>query len=435
MINDRRCSMNEFSRKMIQLGMCTVLMLLVALVSPGVSFAQDQTEIEELKELLRETQVSMQKIIEDHQNQMKALQKRISELERRSIEASEKQAVVEERILEQEVASSEGRDGLFGRLSLNGYFDFQYIVADNNASDSFSLSELSIFLRHETEDEKWILFSELEFEALDGDEFFFEDSNQTSDFEIETAWLEYKFLDSIRARAGKLLLPQYWQTYHYPNLTLSTRAPAMVGSIFPKDIIGVQAHGDIWFQQGRGLSYAAYVGNGGDSDVSEIDRNDNKALGGRLTLHLSNETLFETFDLSASGYSGRDHEGDSEDVFGFDTQIRIDRFELQSEVAFGDQIVLVPVANAPDMRVSSDTSGYYVQLAYRVAPRWHVFYRYDELDLLGGGPGRLDSRNHTVGVNFRPLANVSLKLEGFRTLLDGDDEEFNGLATSIVYNF
>lgn len=435
MINDGRCPMKGFAPKIIRSRLCTVVLMMAFLFSPRLSFAQDKTEIEELKGLLRATQDSMQKVIDEHENQMKALQERILELEKKSIEASEKQVVVEERILEQEVANSEGREGLFGRLSLNGYFDFQYIIADNNASDSFSLSELSVFLRHATEDEKWVLFSELEFEALDGDDFFFEDADQTSEFEIETAWLEYKFMDAIRARAGKLLLPQYWQTYHYPNLTLSTRAPAMVGSIFPKDIIGVQAHGDVWFEQGRGLSYAAYVGNGGDSDVSEIDRNDNKAVGGRLTLHLSSESLFETFDVSASGYTGRDHDGDSEHVFGFDTQIRIDRFELQSEAAFGDQTVLVPVANAADMRVSSDTNGFYVQLAYRVAPKWHLFYRYDELDLLGGGPGRLDSRNHTLGMNFRPRANVSMKLEGFKTILEGDDDKFNGLATSIVYNF
>lgn len=435
MINDRQCSMSVFPLRVVRVGLCSVLLVIIVFVLPGLGLAQEQTEIEELKGLLRETQDSLQKLIEEHQDQMKALQERITELERRSIEASEKQKVVEERIVEQEVASSEGREGLFGRVSLHGYYDFQYMVADDATADSFVLNELSIFLRHASEDEKWTLFSELEFDVFDSDEFFFEDRDRRSEFEIETAWLEYRFIDAIRVRAGKLLLPQYWQTFHYPNLTLSTLPPSMVGSIFPKDVIGVEVRGDVWFEEGRGISYAAYVGNGGDSEISEVDRNNNNAIGGRLTLHLSRDGLFDTFDLSASGYSGRDHGGGSEDVLGFDTQIRIRKFEIQSEVAFGDQFVLVPVVNGPDTRIHSDTSGYYAQLAYHLAPRWHLFYRYDELDLLDGGAGRLDFRQHTFGVNFRPRANISLKLEAFRALLDGDDDEFNGLATSIVYNF
>lgn len=414
---------------------CVILLVVAALLSPLPSLAQEPTEIEEMKRLLQETQDSMNKLIEQQRVQMEALQKRISELEKRSVEASEKQKIVEDRIVDQEVSRSENQDGLFGRISLHGYYDFQYLVADDTAASSFILSEFAIFLRHTSEDEKWTLFGELEFDVFESDEFLFEDEDKRSEFEIETAWVEYRFMDAIRARAGKLLLPQYWQTNHYPNLTLSTLPPSMVGSIFPKDIIGIQGRGDIWFKEDRGISYAAYLGNGGDSETSEVDRNDNKAVGGRLTLHLAGESAFETFDLSASGYSGRENEGDSKKVFGFDTQIRYRKFELLSEAAFGDQFVLVPVVSGPDVRVRSNTNGYYVQTAYHPVPRWHLFYRYDDLELLHGGSGRLDFRQHTLGANFRPRANISLKIEGFKAFLDGDGDEFNGLATSIVYNF
>lgn len=390
-------------------------------------------EIEELKALLQQTQQSMQQMMQEHQAQIEALSNRIKELESQSAETEEAQEELKAEVAAQEVPTSESELTLFGQVSLHGYNEFQYLAANSSIVDSFVQNELAVFLRHASEDEKWTFFSELEFELFDDNSFFLGEHNDESEFEVETVWLEYHVRDELRLRAGKHLLPQYWQTYHYPNLTLSTRPPAMVGEIFPKDLIGVQARGDFWFQNERGISYVAYLGNGGDTEISEIDTNENKAIGGRLTVHLASGEHFETFDLSMSGYTGRDENDEHEDVFGFDTQIRIGKFELLSEVAFGNQFVDAPESSGVSM-ARSDTSGFYVQAAYQVAATWHLFYRFDELELFSGD-GDLDSEQHTLGVNFRPRPYLSLKLELFHAIFEGQDDSFNGLATSVVYNF
>jgi len=413
----------------VQLGLALAGVFLFCANTHG----EPPAEIEELRALLLEAQESMQRMMQEHQAQIEALSNRIDELESRSEESDAAQEELKAEVAAQEVATSELKSSPFGNISLHGYNDFQYVAADSSIVDSFVQNELAIFLRHASEDEKWTFFSELEFELFDDGSFYFGDYEDESEFEVETAWIEYHFRDGFKARAGKHLLPEYWQTYHYPNLTLSTRPPTMVGAIFPKNIIGVQARGDFWFPSERGISYVAYLGNGGDTDISEIDTNENKAVGGRLTTHLASGKRVDTFDLSVSGYSGRDENDEHEDIFGFDTQIRIGKFELLSEFAFGNQFVDAP-ATSGELMTRSDTEGYYIQAAYRVAPMWHLFYRFDELELLSG-EGDFDSEQHTLGVNFRPRPNLSLKLELFHAILEGQNDSFNGLASSVVYNF
>ena len=193
--------------------------------------------------------------------------------------------------------------------------------------------------------------------------------------EIETAWLEYRHADWLRARAGKLLLPQYWQTYHYPNLTLSTLPPLMVGNVFPKSIVALQLAGDWWTRNERGISYALYVGNGGNAEHGELDTNDNKAIGGRLTLRLAGRNRpawLDTLDVSVSGYYGDDEDGRSESILGVDTQIRIGRGAPGGTGPWHPGPAHSRILGFP-WYDSGDALGYYVQPAYRLAPQWHLF--------------------------------------------------------------
>lgn len=397
--------------------------------------AQTSSEIEELKALLQQTQDSMERMMQEHQEQIDALNQRIKELESRTQEQQVEQEAVKDELLDQELKIGELESAPADRLSIHGYFDVQYLDAEDSNVGSFVQNELSVFLRHSTPDERWTFFSEIEFEVLYSDDYFFVESDEETELEIETAWLEYVFSDELKIRAGKHLLPHYWQTYHYPNLTMSTRPPAMVGRVFPKDTIGVEARGDWWWNDLRGVSYVAYVGNGGDSDDSAVDRNENKAVGGHATLHLAGDTTFETLDFGASIHVGDEHSGADRTVYGLDAQIRIWKLEFLSELAWGrHEAATRPGSGLPPF-VESDTLGYYAQVAYNFKPRWHTFYRFDELDLVEDGPGLFDAHQHTLGVNFRPIPSVSLKLEGFRAYPDGDVDPFNGFATSVVYNF
>lgn len=413
-----------------------LLGLVVVFCCASSVWAQAPSEIDAVKVLLQQTQESMKQMMEQHQQQLDVLQKRIEELEEKAVESEVAQESIVESLMEQDVASADQSSSLNDNLSLHGYYDFLFLDATDSKSRSFILNELSLFLRSTTDDERWTFFSELEFEVIEGNDFYFGEEVSESEFEIETAWLEYSFSDELQLRTGKLLLPQYWQTYHYPNLTLSTRPPAMVGRIFPSNLVGISGKGDVWFDNQQGFSYVAYVGNGGDSDVNEVDQNENKAIGGRFTAHLAGDaSSFDTLDFSVSGYTGQDHDSNNETVLGLDTQIRLRKWELLSEFAWGDQHV--EFRDAPDsiMEVDSDTVGYYLQLGYNFRPRWHTFYRFDELDLYDDGPTPLDAHQNTVGLNFRPRSNISLKIELFEADVDRIGDPFYGVASAIVYNF
>lgn len=413
-----------------------LMVLLFSAAYAPIGLGQERSEIDELKGLLVETQESMQQMMEKHQKQMDVLQRRIQELEQKSIETEASQENFEDALMERDLDDADRGDLLDSNLSLHGYYDFLFLDATDSKSRSFILNELSLFLRGSTDDERWTFFSELEFELFDGDDFFFKDNSSDSELEIETAWLEYSVSDTLQVRAGKHLLPQYWQTYHYPNLTLSTRPPAMVGRIFPSDIIGLEARGDYWFDNQRGVSYVAYLGNGGDSEESEVDQNENKAVGGRVTAHLAGvESPFDTLDLSVSGYTGQDNDGNNETILGLDAQIRIQEWEFLTEFALGDQHVQLLDGQGNDISGPSDTLGYYFQLGYNFMPRWHTFYRYDELDLYDDGPSALDAHQNTIGINYRPRSNISLKLELFEADVDRLNDPFHGVAAAIVYNF
>lgn len=400
--------------------------------------ADTKGEMAELKALLLQTQQQMQSIRSDYEQKIDALENRIEELEGAQAQSSQGQAELEESLLEQRALADEVRTEVNDRLSIHGYYDFQYFDANDGTVGSFNQNELSIFLRSSTDDEKWTVFGEIEFNRIDGNDYLSDRGRQSENLQVETAWLEYRHSDRLRVRGGKLLLPQYWQTYHYPNLTLSTLQPLMVGNIFPKSIVAVQVSGDWWNRNERGLSYALYIGNGGDTDESGLDRNDDKTVGGRLTLRLAGKNKpawLDTLDFSVSGFLGEDDHGRSESVIGSDMQIRLGRFELQAEIAHSDE----PRYEAGVFRRRFDhpgeSLGYYVQTAYRVSPQLHLFYRYDNLDLDDKRPTPWDEERHTIGINYRPKPNISLKLELFQDEPEGPNDNYAGVASSVVFNF
>jgi len=399
--------------------------------------ADDEKSIAELKAMLVETREAMKEMQSAYEARVDALEARIDELEANTDETSAKQAELESTAIEQQTLLEEVRSEVQDRLSIHGYYDFQYIDADSEVLGSFIQNELSIFLRSTTDDERWTIFGELEFERIDGNDYLASRGSESGEIEVETAWLEYRHNDRLRIRAGKLLLPQYWQTYHYPNLTLSSVPPLMVGNVFPKSIDALQLSGDWWIANERGISYTLYGGNGGDANRFGLDRNENKALGGRLTFHLAGKNKpawLDTLDFSLSAFLGDDDNGLGETILGADAQIRMGRVELLTELAHSNQARRTHTFFHPLHRRDGESLGFYVQPSYRLSPKWHAFYRYDYLDLDDEGWTPYDEARHTLGLNFRPQPNISLKLEFFHGEPE-DQEDFNGLASSVVFNF
>ena len=77
-----------------------------------------------------------------------------------------------------------------------------------------------------------------------------------------------------------------------------------------------------------------------------------------------------------------------------------------------------------------DRTGLYLQPSYRFNERWATFYRYDLLNVNGDG----EKQEHTLGLNYRPLTDVSLKLEYFHSR-QPQDANSNGVAASVAIKF
>ncbi len=324
------------------------------------------------------------------------------------------------------------------RLSVHGYADFQYGDDSSEQGGSFIQNELSVFVRATTKDEKWTAFSEIEFDRIDGEVYLTDRGGKSIEVEMETGWVEFRDSDRFRLRAGKLLLPQYWQSNHYPNLTMSTLAPLMSGNVFPKSIVALQASGDWWNANDQGVSYAFFAGGGANTALMELEQNDNLAVGGRLTFRLAGRdgpTWLDTLDFSLSALASENDLDQGELIFGLDSQIRMGRLEILAEFARGS---LPRVDNSLRSRLDQeegDTVGAYLQAAYRLSDKWHGFYRYDYLDFNDGIPTPRDETRHTVGANFRPRPNVSLKLELFHSEPENPRDAYDGVAASVVFNF
>ena len=324
------------------------------------------------------------------------------------------------------------------RLSVHGYADLQYGGDSRERGGSFIQNELSVFVRATTKNEKWTAFSEIEFDRIDGEVYLTDRGGKSIEVEMETGWIEFRDSDRFRLRGGKLLLPQYWQSNHYPNLTMSTLAPLMSGNVFPKSIVALQASGDWWNANDRGLSYAFFAGGGANTALMELEQNDNLAAGGRLTFRLAGRdgpAWLDTLDFSFSALASENDLDQGELIFGLDSQIRLGRLEILAEFARGS---LPRVDNSLRSRLDQeegDTVGAYLQAAYRLSAKWHGFYRYDYLDFNDGIPTPRDETRHTVGANFRPRPNVSLKLELFHSEPENPRDPYDGVAASVVFNF
>jgi len=324
------------------------------------------------------------------------------------------------------------------RLSVHGYADLQYGRDTRDEGATFLQNELSAFFRATTEDERWTAFSEIEFDHIDGDVYLSDRGGDSVDVEMETGWIEFRHKDSFRLRAGKLLLPQYWQSNHYPNLTMSALAPLMSGNIFPKSIVALQASGDWWNAQDRGVGYSLFLGGGAKTALEDLEQNDNLAAGGRITFRLADRdrpAWLDTLDLSFSGLVSETDLDRSEVILGMDAQVRLGRLEILAELAHRSQPRLDQTWLSDVHHDDGATLGLYMQAAWRFSEKWHVFYRYDYLDLNDGGGTLRDESRHTLGANFRPRANVSLKAEVFHSEPEAWRASYDGVAGSVVLNF
>lgn len=322
---------------------------------------------------------------------------------------AERLGVVEETALRIE-------ERLDARPKVVGYYDFEFFKED--VPDTFAeFRQHHLSLHFSKEYSKLRVFSEVEFKYAPGFSApgKADESASSGSIAVEQVWAEYLGSEALVLRAGKMLTPNHWNVNHYPNTTVSTRQPLMVRNVFPESLVGVMASG-VKYWGDIGVGYEAFISNGESPNFAEHDDNSAKAVGGSLKFDVPTRGLFDHVTVKAMGYGDTPAAGRATRIWGLESQVRRGPLELLFELG--------------RRRAVEDRDGAYVQPSYRLTDRFRAFYRYDRLFTAADG----ETEANTWGVNFRPIAPVSLKFEYFRTMPQGG-RTFDGVASSLAVAF
>jgi len=400
------------------------LLLTIVFALPANAEQSQAVLIEQLLQRLTEQEQINQQLLQRVEKLEAAQRDLLSGLEddKRSDTASSEVSVTTEYSVQMEIDTAEALDlsrqldaRLGDRPELSGYFDLEYFNDDSTRNHGeFRQHHLSLHINKDLAPFRF--FSEVEFEyapAFKG-EGGAKPVEGRGEIKAEEAWVEYQQSDLFNIRGGLNVEPGYWNVHHYPNITLSTRRPLLVRNIFPRDFVGVLGYGSQYHDR-YGWSYHLLVANGQSDDYGKHDDNESKAAGAGLRLHLM-PNRFDTFDVGIRGYSDNPTVTDRTSAWGFDTQIRQGSFELLAQLAMLDAV--------------NDRTGIYIQPGFRSSDQLTTFLRYDLLDIDNGDK----NEEFTLGVNFQPLPQLSLKLEYFHSK-HSLTEDFNGLAASLAMAF
>jgi hypothetical protein len=414
---------------------CRFGLILAAVTFAQPAWAQQQDDVARLRAELQQQQAIVAQLLQ-----------RLDELEKKQAADVTRDEAKQDAETQQEVVNSV-RESLLGRVNVNGYYNFRFAADNSETPVSFQQHHLGLLLSKQMRRFNFHMELELqnvahhpEIEAESGESTAGETSAAPSDISgegqvaVENAWMEYSHNRFLNLRVGKQLSTQYWWQNHYPNLTLSTDQPIYLRELFPPELVGVMAYGNVTKASGEsefGVGYKVYLSNNEFEGNSQRDLRDGKAWGGRVQVRLPTGGALKRFDVAGDLYRGQialvTEELVDDHVYGAESQIEIDRFQLQTEYARGRTL-------------GQTRYGYYVQPAVRIQDNWTAFYRLEQLD----SPRiRRAEIRHLAGANFRPYPQIAIKAEFYRAMPQArsfilpteDRSSYNGLAAAAVFFF
>ncbi len=318
--------------------------------------------------------------VEDLKNAVDEMQSRLEVLEAEQVDAGEKTSQI---------------------MEISGYADVEYIMTDEHGKNNeFRVHHLSLqFLKQISE--QWSLFSEIEYE--DGP--FFEANNDGTTamkksegkIFVEVMSLNYNYSPKISFRLGRFFTPAgIWNIDHYPPFVSTQERPQHIRKIFPQVVDGVLVHGGATLGN-TPVNYSLYIGNG-EGNNGNNDGNEDKAVGGRLTLKLPALTLTE---VGVSGFTDTNNSNTEKSSYGVDLKVQWKNLKFQGEYA--------TASVKPLTGTGYDISGYYGQAIYGYKS-WDFIYRYDWYDPKDSVDND-EATINTLAVNYHFTPKVVAKAE------------------------
>ena len=250
---------------------------------------------------------------------------------------------------------------------------------------------------------------------------------------IQRAYLEHNFTNFLSVRVGRFLTPWgIWNVDHGSPVIIGPSKPYIIGDgFFPEAQTGFDAFGSVAVGEGT-LGYHLTLSNGRGPTEATRDQDNNKAVGGRLSLKMY---VLGQIDVGISGYGGTvtdkrqrvdlvaqglanfNYEHYREVSWAADVQWTWKALHFQTEAAFQDRVWdndARPVNGAglqPDVR----RFGLYGLLAYRLP--WlnlmpYTIVQYYDTGWRGGFGGFASKvTGYSFGLNVRLNPSVVFKIE------------------------
>jgi hypothetical protein len=248
---------------------------------------------------------------------------------------------------------------------------------------------------------------------------------------IERVYVEYDVTEHLTLRVGHWLTPYgIWNIDHGAPTIVAAFRPYIIGEqFFPEHQTGFDLFGSD-YAGGYKLNYHLTASNGRGGTESLADQDGKLAFGGRLEVEAP-----WGLKLGTSYYRGRytglpatagaPAQTFLERAYGADAQFHHGGFQLQGELIARDRHYVAGERAAKGTGFAPDGRdfGLYVLAGYRFGQFWNVMpFGYFENGTTAAPVYQAGTRTVNVGLNFRPTANLVLKLQVNRTrFVDGPE--------------
>jgi hypothetical protein len=429
----------------------------IALVVFALAAAASAQQPDRLRELEKQVQELQQRLDRLSSSSDEAIRAQVEEL-RRQIDVLTREIENLKSTAPEKAPEASGSRGSFGLgpaaskvygvtrgVSIGGYGEAIYQNFDKRTdggepsgrTDSIDLARAVFYFGYKFDDH-FLFNSEIEYEHAttgEGDE-------EKGEVSVEFAYLDYLIRREVNLRAGLVLLPVgFVNELHEPPVFLGARRPDVEDRILPSTWreLGLGVFGDA-----GPFSYRAYLVDGLDAAGFEGEeplhegrqggsnaRAEDFAVTGRLDFVAVPGLL-----VGASGYSGNSAQGREVDGAAFDGRVTlwdahaewrwrgIQLRALTARGTIGDAREINALNGlSGDESVPRKFTGSYVEAGYDVLfprggraslvpfARWERYNTQDEVPAgFVANPGN-DVRLLTMGVQFRPISQVVVKLD------------------------
>jgi len=324
-------------------------------------------------------------------------------------------------------------------LQIHGFGDVDFSGTDQRGSTSgFSLGQFVLHFASALS-QKVSYFGEVSFTA----------QPNTFDLALERTIIKYDYNDAFKISFGKYHTPvSYWNTafHHGAWLQTTIERPQMVrfgGTFIPVHFIGLQAEGNIP-SGGLGLGYNLGLGNGRYGNLSKAgdagDINNNRAW------------VANVFARPASLYGLQVGGSFYQDKLMPKTGLNFNEWIASAHVVYTKEKpeILAEYANVhhenPLTAQTFNTTGYYVQLAYRLPwdeNKWKPYSRFEYIHRptlepvwdVEGISSVTDLVGSLIGVRYDITNYAAFKAE-YRNFRQGVGEpHFNGAFFQTAFTF